>query len=77
MLGADNQGRDVAARLLYGGRNSLLIGIAAALITCLLATLIGVIAGFFGGVVDGVLAACWTSSGRFRSTCSRSASRLS
>ena len=26
-LGADNQGRDVAARLLYGGRNSLLIGI--------------------------------------------------
>ena len=36
MLGADNQGRDVAARLLYGGRNSLLIGIAAALLTCLL-----------------------------------------
>ena len=36
MLGADNQGRDVAARLLYGGRNSLLIGLAAALLTCLL-----------------------------------------
>ena len=34
-LGADNQGRDVAARLLYGGRNSLLIGFFAALITCL------------------------------------------
>jgi len=55
MLGADNQGRDVAARLLYGGRNSLLIGLAAALLTCLLATVIGVVAGFFGGVVDGVL----------------------
>jgi peptide/nickel transport system permease protein len=54
-LGADEQGRDVAARLLYGGRNSLLIGAAAALITCLLATLIGVVAGFFGGLVDGVL----------------------
>ena len=54
-LGADNQGRDVAARLLYGGRNSLLIGVAAALLTCLLATLIGVVAGFFGGIVDGVL----------------------
>jgi len=40
-LGADQQGRDVAARLLYGGRDSLLIGTAAALITCLLATLIG------------------------------------
>ena len=38
-LGADDQGRDVAARLLYGGRNSLLIGTAAALITCFLATL--------------------------------------
>src|SRR5690348_6407199 len=33
-LGADNQGRDVAARLLYGGRNSLLIGFLAGLIAC-------------------------------------------
>lgn len=55
MLGADNQGRDVAARLLYGGRNSLLIGVAAAFVTCLLATVIGLTAGFFGGVTDGIL----------------------
>jgi peptide/nickel transport system permease protein len=55
-LGADSQGRDVAARLLYGGRNSLMIGIAAALLTCLFATVIAIIAGFFGGVTDGVLA---------------------
>ncbi len=54
-LGADSQGRDVAARLLYGGRNSLLIGTAAALISCAVATLIGLVAGFFGGLVDGVL----------------------
>jgi peptide/nickel transport system permease protein len=54
-LGADDQGRDVAARLLYGGRNSLMIGLIAALITCLLATVIGLAAGFFGGLVDGVL----------------------
>ncbi len=54
-LGADSQGRDVAARLLYGGRNSLMIGIAAALITCVLATVIAIIAGFFGGATDGVL----------------------
>ncbi len=54
-LGADNQGRDVAARLLYGGRNSLLIGFFAALITCLLATAIGLVAGFFGGLLDGVI----------------------
>jgi peptide/nickel transport system permease protein len=54
-LGADTQGRDVAARLLYGGRKSLLIGMSAALLTCLLATVIGLVAGFFGGPVDGVL----------------------
>jgi peptide/nickel transport system permease protein len=54
-LGADNQGRDVAARLLYGGRNSLLIGFFAALVTCVLGTAVGIVAGFFGGFVDGVL----------------------
>ena len=55
LLGSDNNGRDVAARLLYGGRNSLLIGFLAALITCLAGTLIGVVAGFFGGITDGVI----------------------
>jgi peptide/nickel transport system permease protein len=54
-LGADNQGRDVAARLLYGGRNSLVIGVAAALLACILGTVVGLAAGFFGGAVDGVL----------------------
>jgi peptide/nickel transport system permease protein len=54
-LGADNQGRDVAARMLYGGRNSLIIGAASAAICCFLATLIALIAGFFGGLVDQVL----------------------
>jgi peptide/nickel transport system permease protein len=54
-FGADEQGRDVAARLLYGGRNSLLIGTSAALITSALALLVGLVAGFFGGIVDGVL----------------------
>ncbi|MCF7698305.1 ABC transporter permease [Loktanella sp. M215] len=55
MLGADNQGRDVAARLLYGGRNSLFIAGAATVICLTLASLIGVVAGFAGGVVDMVL----------------------
>jgi peptide/nickel transport system permease protein len=54
-LGADNQGRDVAARLLYGGRNSLLIAGAAAIICLSLATFVGVVSGFFGGLVDMVL----------------------
>jgi peptide/nickel transport system permease protein len=54
-LGADNQGRDVAARVLYGGRSSLMIGIGAAFMACLLATLVGLAAGFFGGITDAAL----------------------
>jgi peptide/nickel transport system permease protein len=54
-LGADNQGRDVAARVLYGGRSSLEIGIGSAAICCLIATVVALIAGFFGGAVDALL----------------------
>lgn len=54
-LGADNQGRDVMARLLYGGLNSLLIAGAATLLTLLIGTTLGLAAGFFGGIVDAVL----------------------
>lgn len=56
VLGADSQGRDVAARLLYGGRTSLLIGGMATLICLSLAALVGIVAGYFGGLVDLVLA---------------------
>ncbi|WP_112313260.1 ABC transporter permease [Pseudogemmobacter bohemicus] len=55
LLGADGQGRDVAARMLYGGRNSLLIAGAATLICLFWAAIIGIAAGYSGGVVDGVL----------------------
>jgi peptide/nickel transport system permease protein len=51
-LGADNQGRDVMARLLYGGLNSLLIAGGATCLTLFFATLIGIAAGYFGGVTD-------------------------
>jgi peptide/nickel transport system permease protein len=54
-LGADSQGRDVAARLLYGGRSSLEIGIGSAVICCVIATIVALIAGFFGGIVDALL----------------------
>jgi peptide/nickel transport system permease protein len=54
-LGADGLGRDVAALLLYGGRASLQIGIGSAVICCAVATLVALIAGFFGGIVDAVL----------------------
>ena len=56
-FGADSNGRDVAVRLLYGGRNSLMIGIAAALITTLLAMVVGLVSGYFRGFTDTVLSA--------------------
>jgi peptide/nickel transport system permease protein len=52
LLGADANGRDVAVRLLYGGRNSLFVGFMAALITTLLAVSLGLIAGYFRGAPD-------------------------
>jgi len=54
-LGADSVGRDVAALLLYGGRSSLLIGIGSAVLCCLGATIVALLAGFFGGTVDALL----------------------
>ena len=55
LFGADTQGRDVAARLLYGGRTSLIVGIGSALITAVIATVVALIAGFAGGWVDAVI----------------------
>jgi peptide/nickel transport system permease protein len=54
-LGADGNGRDSMVRLLYGGRNSLLIGAIAALITTLLGVTAGLLAGYFRGWVDAVI----------------------
>ena len=55
VFGADNQGRDVAVRLLYGGLNSLKVGIGSALICTLAALLFALLAGYFGGWVDWVI----------------------
>lgn len=54
-LGADENGRDVLARLIAGGRVSILVGLAAALLTVVIGGVIGVVAGYFGGAVDRVL----------------------
>jgi peptide/nickel transport system permease protein len=54
-LGADGNGRDIAVRLLYGGRTSLLIGAGAAIGTILLSILFGTIAGYFRGWSDTVI----------------------
>jgi peptide/nickel transport system permease protein len=54
-LGADQLGRDNMVRLLYGGRNSLMIGVTAALLTTLLGVLVGLLAGYFRSWTDSVL----------------------
>src|SRR5574341_846389 len=54
-LGTDDIGHDVLTRLLYAGRVSLTVGFAAALSAVALGTLVGVVAGFYGGVVDNIL----------------------
>jgi|SRR5579875_3022067 len=54
-LGADSNGRDVAVRLLYGGRSSLYIGVVAMLITVAFGTILGIIAGYFRGWIDAII----------------------
>jgi peptide/nickel transport system permease protein len=60
-LGTDNLGRDYLSRLIYGARISLIIGVAAMLISGVIGTTMGVLAGFFGGRVDMVVNAMMTT----------------
>ncbi|MEV4669881.1 ABC transporter permease [Microbacterium sp. LWO12-1.2] len=55
LLGTDSAGRDVLARLLHGGRISLLIGLVAALAATFIGVLLGALAGFFRGRTDALL----------------------
>jgi peptide/nickel transport system permease protein len=52
LFGTDHLGRDYLARLLYGARISLAIGLGAATVGCLIGVTLGVCAGYFGGRVD-------------------------
>jgi peptide/nickel transport system permease protein len=54
-LGTNDRGEDILARVLYGGRVSLAVGIVAMLLGVLLGTAIGAISGYFGGIIDTVL----------------------
>jgi peptide/nickel transport system permease protein len=54
-LGTDELGRDMLTRTLYGGRVSLIVGVFAMLVAVTLGTLVGAVAGYFGGVVDNLL----------------------
>jgi peptide/nickel transport system permease protein len=51
-LGTDNLGRDYLSRMLYGARISLLIGLSVMVVSGLIGTVMGVLAGYFGGRID-------------------------
>lgn len=55
LLGTDSLGRDVLSRLIYGARTSLTVGFAAVLISGILGTILGLIAGYFHGWTDNVI----------------------
>jgi peptide/nickel transport system permease protein len=55
LLGTDSFGRDLLSRLIHGGRVSLLVGLAGALIAVGIGTVVGAVAGFAGGRVDALL----------------------
>lgn len=55
ILGCDTLGRDMLARVLYGGRYSLLMGLSAALVGEIIGVAIGLIAGYFGGVTETII----------------------
>jgi peptide/nickel transport system permease protein len=57
-LGTDQQGRDMWARLLFGGRVSLLVGVAPVVMAGALGLALGLMAGFLGGLVDQVTMRC-------------------
>ena len=55
LLGADQNGRDVMVRLMYGGRTSIYIGVVAAVVTTVLAVIVGLVCGYYRGWIDALL----------------------
>lgn len=55
LLGADAIGRDILSRIVFGARVSLIVGVASVAIAMVIGTLVGLVAGYFRGVIDAVL----------------------
>ena len=55
LLGTDNQGRDMLSTILYGGRLSIVVGMASVFLGMLLGVSLGVISGYVGGPLDSVI----------------------
>jgi len=55
LLGADSNGRDLAVRILYGGRISIIVGVSSALLCVAIALVLALTAGYTGGIVDSVI----------------------
>ena len=55
ILGTDKLGRDIATRLMYGARTSLLIGFVSVMMSAVAGVLIGLVCGFYGGIINAVL----------------------
>jgi ABC-type dipeptide/oligopeptide/nickel transport system permease subunit len=55
VLGGDNLGRDILARVLYGSRTSILVALLVVFNAMVVGSILGAVAGYFGGVVDAVI----------------------
>lgn len=58
IFGCDGYGRDIFARIIYGGRTSLTIALIATVSSCLVGSALGAVSGYFGGWVDSIIMRC-------------------